>query len=148
MDQSDEDIKYKEEIKEKEKPKYKIDDKFKISQRFSEVCNVSIIFKSLSGSFVRIMFECSCSCFVFKKEQNNNSGGEILNVAESEKRQGLDRTDVRNVLTRGSFCLPRYMRNFQRGAKKKYKCLFKTYKCICSEYARCRRARAGCTRRA
>ncbi|CAH0725117.1 unnamed protein product, partial [Brenthis ino] len=39
VDQSDEDVKYKEEEKEKEKPKHKIDDKFKISQRFSEVCN-------------------------------------------------------------------------------------------------------------
>ncbi|CAG9566377.1 unnamed protein product [Danaus chrysippus] len=37
VDQSDEDIKYKEE--EPEKNKHKIDDKFKISQRFSEVCN-------------------------------------------------------------------------------------------------------------
>lgn len=41
VDQSDEDIKYKEE--EPEKNKHKIDDKFKISQRFSEVCNVNTI---------------------------------------------------------------------------------------------------------
>lgn len=49
VDQSDEDVKYKEEEKEKEKekPKHKIDDKFKISQRFSEVCNVSV-FKLIS----------------------------------------------------------------------------------------------------
>lgn len=36
VDQSDEDVKYKEE--EPEKTKHKIDDKFKLSLRFSEVC--------------------------------------------------------------------------------------------------------------
>lgn len=64
VDQSDEDIKYKEE--EQEKNKFKIDDKFKLSQKFSEV--MSKILK-LVLFYILLCIFCISFCCTYNLNQ-------------------------------------------------------------------------------